>query len=86
MCGESSYWTYGKTAGDTTLPRITSRSKTGPQACDLDGVRWILAHFKDGTRLIVKDMFMSGKDGRADRHKDAYVKMSTVPWLSLIHI
>jgi len=33
---------------------------------------------------MVKDMFMSGKDGRADRHKDAYVKLSTVPWRGML--
>jgi hypothetical protein len=81
---QSTYWSYGKTTEDVSLPRITARSKTGPQTSDLDGVRWILAHFNDGSRLIVKDMFMSGKDGRADRHKDAYVKLSTVPWRGML--
>ena len=68
---QSTYWSFGKTTEDTTLPRISTKSRTGPLTSDLDGVRWILAHFNDGSRLIVKDMFMSGKDGRADRHKEA---------------
>ena len=73
----STYLTYGKTSVDCVLPRISAKSRTGPLTADMDGTRWILAHFDDGSRLIVQDMFMSGKDGRAARHKEAFEKLGT---------
>ena len=69
---------------DRKIPSINPNSKSGPKAHDLHGIRWTLAQFEDGTRLIVRDVFVSGKHGREDHVAKAFDKLRTVPWIGLM--
>lgn len=75
----STYWTYGKATCDCTLPRLQNKSTTGPKSAELDGRRFILAHFEDGSRMIIKEMFVAGRSGRPDRHARHFQKLQTEP-------
>ena len=55
----STCWTYGNVTSDYSLPRAHNRSATGPKTDELDGRRWILAHFEDGSRMIISKMFLA---------------------------
>ena len=50
----------------------------------MHGMRWTLAQFVGGTRLIVRDMFVSGKGGRQDHVAKAFDKLRTVLWIGLM--
>lgn len=80
----STYWAYGKTSMDTVTPRLSSKSDSGPMPSDLHGIRWISAQFNDATRMIVRGMFVSGKEGRDAHINTAFDKLKTGPWIGFM--
>ena len=75
---------YLKTKSDCSLPRLIRKSATGPRVEEVDGARWTLAHFVDGARQVIKDMFLSCKPRRPERNVAAFNKLHTVPWTGLM--
>lgn len=80
----STYWTYVKATNDCSLPRLQHKSITGPKSHELDGLRWVLAHFEDVSRMIIEEMFAAGVSGRLDRHAEEFKKHRIVPWRGVI--